>query len=187
VDREYDLFERLADGAPTWRGGALGLVEVRQKLLRLSKLTQNECFAIHLPTKEIVARVNVQTIDGKKPAVFQITYDPSVGDRRAEILRLHGYEVLTVIGNEAAKVVLTIPQEFDLFVIGDGTDHDARREMVSWLKANFPHIRILAVNSSPTEELAGADYNAKVDGPEKLLPLIAAALGGRSGSQSISS
>lgn len=167
-----------------WRGRASGLLEVRQKLQRLSKITSNECYAIHIPTKEIVARVNVRTGKGRKPVVFQITYNPKLGNLRAEVLRLHGYEVVSAMGNEAAKVILSIPQEFDLFVVGDGAAQNERREMVSWLKANFPKIQIIAVNSPPLAELPGADYNAKLNGPETLLPVMGAALGHGSGGSS---
>jgi hypothetical protein len=177
VEREYDLFEQMPDGSPMWRGHASGLLEVRRKLTELSKGTLNECFAMHLPTKEVVARINVRTAKGTKPVVFQITYNSNLGGARAEFFRLHGYEVISAIGNEAARVLLTIPQQFDLFVVGDGAPQEARREMVSWLKANYPNLRILAVNSPAVGALPGADYNARLNGPESLLPLMAAALG----------
>ena len=59
MDAEYDLFEKLADGTPVWRGSASGLRQCSDKLAEIARNTRNECFAIHLPTKEIVARLNV--------------------------------------------------------------------------------------------------------------------------------
>lgn len=59
MDAEYDLFERLPDGTPVWRDSASGLRQCRDKLAEIARNTRNECFAIHLPTKEIVARLNV--------------------------------------------------------------------------------------------------------------------------------
>ena len=178
MERDYDLFEQLPDGSPMWRGRASGLHETRRKLQELSKATTNECLAIHLPTREIAARVNVHTASGKKPVVFQITYDHELGHARTEILKLHGYEVVSVIGNEAAKVVLGLRQECDLFIIGHGAPEEIRREMVEWLKTNYPSVRILALNPPLTRDLMGADYNVKLNGPETLLPVIASALGG---------
>ena len=183
VERDYDLFKQLPDSSPMWRGRVSGLHETRRKLQEVSKATTNECFAMHLPTREIAARVNVRTASGKKPVVFQITYDYKLVNARTEILKLHGYEVVSAIGNEAAKVVLSIPRECDLFIVGHAAPEEIRREIVEWLNTNYPGVRILALNSPLTPELMGADYNVKLNGPETLLPVIASALGagGRSG------
>lgn len=66
MEREYDLFEQMPDGSPIWRGHVSGFLEVRRRLEELSKATVNECFAMHLLTKEIVARINVRTPEGKE-------------------------------------------------------------------------------------------------------------------------
>lgn len=176
MNRQYDLFEQLSDGLPVWRGQAAGLVEARRQLLGLSKTTTNECFAIHLPTKEITARVNVHLAEGRKPFVFQISYDEKTSKARSEVLRRHGYEVTTVFGNEAAKLILSAPHHCNLFVIGHAAPEEFRREMVEWLKANYPGIPIIALNRHSVLKLPGADYNLKMNGPETLLPLITAAL-----------
>ena len=57
-EREYDLFERFPDGSPIWRGRASGLNDAEVKLRSLAGTTSNECFALYLPTKEIVLRAN---------------------------------------------------------------------------------------------------------------------------------
>jgi len=56
MQREYDLFEQLPDGSPIWRGHVVGTQEVSLKLEEIARKTANECFAIHLPTQEIVRR-----------------------------------------------------------------------------------------------------------------------------------
>ena len=56
MERDYDIFETLADGAPVWRGVVRGLEEARAAVSRLASQGTNEFFAIHTPTKEIVAR-----------------------------------------------------------------------------------------------------------------------------------
>jgi CheY-like chemotaxis protein len=187
VEREYDLFEQLNDGSPMWRGHASGLHEVRRQLAELSKVTKNECFAMHLPTKEIVARANVRTTEGRKPLLFQITYHPDLAKARSEVLRLHGYEVVTVFGNEAAEVVLSMPQDYDLFVVGHAAPDETRREMVEWLKANHPDVPIIALNPPSVQQLLGADYNLKLNGPETLLPILGTALGRGQGGTSATS
>jgi hypothetical protein len=179
MEREYEIFEQLADGSPMWRGHASGLPSVRRQLQEIAGETKNECFAIYLPTKEIVARVNVGASRGvsAKPIVFQIAYDSRLATARTEVLRLHGYEVVSVIGNEAAKVVLTLPQGCSVFIVGHAAPEHVREEMVIWLRTKYPGVRILALNSPEIQELVGADYNVKLNGPETWLPFIASALG----------
>jgi hypothetical protein len=58
VNREYELFEKLPDGSPIWRGHVVGLQYAQLKLTEIAKATTNECFAMHLPTKEVVLRLN---------------------------------------------------------------------------------------------------------------------------------
>ena len=60
---EYDVFEQLPDGSPIWRGHVMGPQELKSKLEEIARQTNNECFAIHLPTQEIVSRVNVARRD----------------------------------------------------------------------------------------------------------------------------
>jgi hypothetical protein len=60
MNRNYDLFEKMPDGTPIWREFVQGLEKARLRLAVLSELSSNEFYAIHTPTKEIVARVNVK-------------------------------------------------------------------------------------------------------------------------------
>jgi hypothetical protein len=59
VDREYDIFEKLPDGSVLWRAFVPGRQNAIARLNELGSLSTNEHFAMHTPTKEIVARVNV--------------------------------------------------------------------------------------------------------------------------------
>lgn len=188
MEREYEIFE-LSDGTPLWRGHASGLQEARLMLQQISKDTRNECFAMHLSTREIVARMNIRSLGGSggKPLIFQIAYDNRLAIARSEVLRLHGYEVVSVIGNQSAKVILGMGQHYDLFLVGHGAPEEVRDEMVAWLRANYTDVPILALNSAAIPGLAGADYNVKLNGPETWLPVIATAVAGRPGSGSSSS
>jgi hypothetical protein len=58
MDREYDLFEHMPDGSFQWRGVERGLEQARLKLCVLSCETGNECFAMYVPSEEIVAIVS---------------------------------------------------------------------------------------------------------------------------------
>jgi len=58
MNREYDLFEKMPDGSVEWKDFVQGLENARLRLARLSERSSNEFFAIHIPTKQIVARVS---------------------------------------------------------------------------------------------------------------------------------
>src|ERR1051325_11023332 len=55
----YDIFEVLPNGSLAPRGSVNGLEAAWQQLYALAKHTANECFAIHTPTREVVAQVHV--------------------------------------------------------------------------------------------------------------------------------
>lgn len=179
MEREYELFEQLPDGSPVWRDHASGLHSVRLKLQQIAQTTANECFAIYLPTKEVVARLNVRVPKGavRKRLIFQIAYDSKQATERTEILRLCGYDVVSVIGNEAAKVILSMEQHCDLFIIGNGASEENRKELVAWIKSKYADVRILALNSPGIRELAGADFNVELNGPKTWLRLVTSTLG----------
>jgi hypothetical protein len=57
MNYEYDLFERMPDGSLLWRGLEEGLEQARCRLCVLNSETGHECFALYVPTEEIVATV----------------------------------------------------------------------------------------------------------------------------------
>jgi hypothetical protein len=57
MDKDYDIFEQKPAGA-VWRASVPSLDNVHRKLAELAESTNNECFAIDLTTRQIVARVN---------------------------------------------------------------------------------------------------------------------------------
>ena len=58
MDPEYDIFERLEDGSALWRDTVQGRDKALLKLEEVARKTRNECFAMHLPTQEIIASAN---------------------------------------------------------------------------------------------------------------------------------
>ena len=55
MDREYDVFEKFPDGTHIWRAFVKGLIEARARVAELSEISPDEFYAIHTPSKEIVA------------------------------------------------------------------------------------------------------------------------------------
>jgi hypothetical protein len=93
---------------------------------------------------------------------------------RAELLRADGFRVISVLGNEAAKAALATPQDFSLFIMGHAAAPNVRREMAEWIKAKYPKTPILALNPPYQQQLAPADYNVVLNGPEEWLFVVEA-------------
>jgi hypothetical protein len=126
---------------------------------------------MHTATREVIGVANAsRPLAGKR--VFQIAYNEELGRGRAQLLRQRGYGVVSVIGNEAAVVLLNAIHRYDLFIIGHGAPEETRKEMVDWLKARYPKVKVLALNP-PHQEVPTADYNVVLNGPEKWLAIVA--------------
>lgn len=109
-----------------------------------------------------------------KRIMFQIGYDEKGLKARAEMFRRFGHEVISVADNEAAKQALTSIHDVDLFIVGHTAPEETRKEMVDWLKANFPKVKIVALNSSANRQLSGADCNVVLNDWHEWLSLFAA-------------
>jgi hypothetical protein len=106
MDSEYNIFECLPDGSLLWRESVSGLLSARARLQELARTASNDYIAMRLPTREVVFRADAsrkEVVFAKR--VFQVAYTERLRKQRAELLRSRGYGVLSVIGNEAAKVV----------------------------------------------------------------------------------
>ena len=55
MEREYDLFEMLSDGAPMWRQMVAGRDNAVQKLMELSKQTSHEIRVMHVLSNSLIA------------------------------------------------------------------------------------------------------------------------------------
>jgi hypothetical protein len=176
MDREYDIFESLQDGSVAWRATVHGLRSARLRIAELVKNTGNEHFAVYPPTGEVVFPVDASKANSPTSAIkriFQIAYTERLRSERTELLRRLGYGIISVIGNEAAKVLLSTMQHTDLalFIVGHAAPEQTRKEMVDWLKAKYPNVKVLALNP-PNQQLPDADYNVVQNGPEKWLPFV---------------
>ena len=159
MHRVYEIFEVLPNGSPQRVSVVSGLDSAKARLHELANQTPNECFASDARTRQIVALLNV----------------PPSKWRATDLMQARGYSVMSVIGNEAAKVALTPVQHYDLFLIGNAAPDETRQEMAFWLKAKYPRVKILALNS-PNREVLRADYNVWQNGPEDWLPIVSTEL-----------
>src|SRR5260370_31443165 len=93
-----------------------------------------------------------------KRILFQVGHEEKGLNARAELLRRFGHEVISLTHNEAAKIALSSFRDVDLFIVDYTASEQTRKEMVGWLKANYPKVKILALNPSKYK-LIGAHYN----------------------------
>lgn len=124
---------------------------------------------------ELTLATRMKKANHKAKLIFQVAYDEQHLAAQARILRRQGYEVTSIFGNEAAKMVLRSRPHYDLFIVGHAALDATRAEMALWLRAAYPQAKILALNPPQCRELDESDYNAEFDAPESWLPLVAAA------------
>jgi hypothetical protein len=171
VYRSYEILEVMPDGSTVKRAVVFGLEFAKVALEALSKRSSNECIAADGKTHQVVAQMNLPPAKRSLKRIFQIAYDEEAGIRSAELLRSRGYGVISVLSNEAAKVLLSAIQKYDLFIVGNAAPEEYRREMVDWLKTHYPNVKIVALNP-PHQPLPNADYNALQNDPESWLSFV---------------
>jgi hypothetical protein len=54
MQRDFDLFEKLADGSSIWRTCASGQIDAQQKLQNLADSSKNEFYSIDIVTGELL-------------------------------------------------------------------------------------------------------------------------------------
>ena len=79
-------------------------------------------------------------------------------------------------GNEAAFRMLSPRPAYDLFIIGHAAPSTIRKEMVQWLRVNYPAAKIIALNP-PYQAVPDVDYNIQLNGPEEWLQIVAGEVG----------
>ena len=60
MDRQYDIFEILPDGSPLWKVTVVGHEKAVSTLQQLAAQTENEVRLMQIPTKSLIASMNVQ-------------------------------------------------------------------------------------------------------------------------------
>jgi 5'(3')-deoxyribonucleotidase len=134
--------------------------------------------AASAPGEYVITNMTGEKISVKFPPrriMFQIGYDENELKVRAELFRRVGHEVISVADNEAAKNALTSIHNVDVFVVGHTAPEQTRKEMVDWLKTNFPEVKIVALIPSASRQLPRADYNVVLNDREEWLSLLEAA------------
>src|SRR5260370_18613108 len=159
----FDIFKVESDG-PRWMEAAENLERAKARVKILATSSPGEYVIANQDTGEKIS-IKPKT----KRILFQIGYDETGINARAELLRRFGHEVISVTNNEAAKIALSAYHDVDLFIVGHLAPEQTRKEMVAWLKANYPKDKIVALNPSK-DQLVAADYNVILNDHNKGLP-----------------
>lgn len=158
-DRSLRLIEQAED-----------VERARDRVKKLSAFSPGEYVIANQQTGE---KISIKS--HVKQIVFQIGYDEKDLNARAELFRRCGHQVISVVDNEAAKHALTSIQSVDVFVVGPTAPDETRKEMVDWLKTNFPKVKIVALIPSASRQVPQADYNIVLNDWDEWLSLLAAA------------
>src|SRR5216684_8439519 len=165
---QFDIFKVESDG-PRWMEAAENVERAKARVKILATSSPGEYVIANQETGEKIS-IPPKT----KRILFQIGYDEKGLNARAELLRRFGHEVISVTHNEAAKIALSSFRDVDVFIVGHTAPEQTRKDMVAWLKANYPKVKIVAMNPS-RDQLVGADYNVVLNEHDEWLSLLAAA------------
>jgi hypothetical protein len=59
IDRNYDIFEIMADGAPIWKGAVRGHENAISRMQELAAKPENEVRVLHMSSNTLIAAMNV--------------------------------------------------------------------------------------------------------------------------------
>jgi hypothetical protein len=169
MSQQFCVFKVESHGSLRLIEAADDVERARARVKKLASISPGEYIIANQKTGE---RISIQS--PVKQIVFQIGYDEKDLNARADLFRRCGHEVISVADNEAAKRALASIQKVDVFVVGHTAPEETRKEMVDWLKTNFPKIKIVALIPSPNLQLPRADYNIVLNDWDEWLSLLAA-------------
>jgi CheY-like chemotaxis protein len=164
----FHIFKVQSDGSRRWIDAAVNLEHAKLRAKVLAASSPGEYVITNLTGEEISIKSQPKRI------MFQIGYDEKELNVRAELFRRFGHKVISVPDNETAKRALTSTHHVDVFVVGYQAPDQTRKEMVDWLKENFPKVKIVALIPSTNRELPRADYNITLNDWDEWLALLAA-------------
>lgn len=149
----FEIFKVEPNGRLCWLAAAASMQAAETQVKRLPAGNYVIIADQHAPK-----RISIKS--PTKQIVFQICYDDSVGaTARERLFRSLGHEVISVADNDAAKGALASISKVDVFILGHTAPEQARKEMLDWLKVNFPKGKIVALIPSAIPQLLRADYN----------------------------
>ena len=173
----FHIFRVHNDGSRRWMEGAISVESARARVKVLVASSPGEYVITNLTGQKISIKSPMpprSTSAQPKRTIFQICYDERELNVRAELFRRCGHKVMSVADNEAAKRALSSSNNVDVFVVGYTAHEETRKEMVDWLKVNFPEAKIVALIPYSNGQLPRADYNIMLNNWDEWKSLLAA-------------
>ena len=164
----FHILKVQGGGSRHWMEGAVSVERAKARVKVLAAFSPGEYVITNLAGQEVPARSRPKRI------MFQIGYDERELNTRAELFRRVGHEVISVPDNETAKHVLASVQNVDVFVVGHSAPEQTRKEMVDWLKGNFPKVKVVALIPSTSHRLLRADCNIVLSDRDEWMSLLSA-------------
>ena len=165
----FHIFKVQSDGSLRWMEAAADVERAKARVRVLAVSSPGEYVITNMTGEKIF----IKTLP--KRIVFQIGYNEKELNSRAELFRRCGHEVISVADNEAAKQALTSIPDVDIFVVGHTAPEQTRKEMVDWLKTNFPKVKVVALIPSASHQLQRADYNVVLNDWDEWISLLGVA------------
>ena len=170
MSQPFHICKVESDGSLRLIEQADGLQRARDRVKKLSAFSPGEYVIANQQTGE---KISIKS--HVKQIVFQIGYDEKDLNARAELFRRCGHQVISVADNAAAKHALTSIENVDVFVVGPNAPEESGKEMVDWLKTNFPKVKVVALIPSASRKLPSADYNIVLNDWDEWLSLLSTA------------
>jgi hypothetical protein len=165
----FHIFKVQSDGSLRWTDAAVDVDHAKARVKVLAASSPGE----YVITNMTGEKISVKTLP--KKIIFQIGYNEKELNTRAELFRRCGHEVMSVADNEAAKHALSSLRKVDVFVVGYTAPEQTRKEMVDWLKTNFPRAKVVALIPSVSHQLQRADYNVVLNDWDEWISLLGVA------------
>jgi hypothetical protein len=86
--------------------------------------------------------------------ILHIGYDSLLIGVREAVLERHGYNVVSILGNDAAMRIAN--DAADLIIVGNGGRLEERVEIVRWLSKKWPTVPILVMRVDEDERFPEA-------------------------------
>ncbi len=102
--------------------------------------------------------------------ILHVAYDSLLMEVRESALERHGYRVVSVMGNEAAKRLAS--PAADLVIIGNGGSLEERIEIVKWLAEHWPQVAVIVMTADERERYPQGTVVFQGDTPNDLVTLV---------------
>jgi DNA-binding response OmpR family regulator len=103
--------------------------------------------------------------------ILSIAFDPVLLTLRELLLQDAGYKVVSALGSESGRNA-ALAGAFELFLVGYAPSRREQREVIQWLRREWPNVPIAALRRSVYERIPEADCVADVHEPSEWLKAV---------------